>query len=400
MMLKNIEIKNFQSHKNTEIEFDSGINVITGPSDQGKSAILRALLWLVTNRPLGTDDIVSHWARDEKDKIKESLQVLLETDGGTVKRLRNSEKNSYSLHVSGKKEKLYEAFNKDVPEDITAFLRLFDVNIQQQHDTPFLLSQSPLDVAKYLNKLVHLDIIDSVLANADTKRRAQVQRLKTYEDSKIKYEKRLKEFDWITEAQERNTNLEICLKQQKSYFNSSKELHLQIKEYKSITKKIESMPDMTRAKEIINAIEALKIDYDQKNDLSVKIYNYKQQTRIVKLAKKLSPAKALCEDIKNIDKELSDLSNKKETLEDMIAEYTETKSKMNIKYDKDRALVLIRELEKIKPDYSQQAFLLQQITEYNKAQKKYNEQIANKAELIKQMPKICPVCGSILKDIA
>jgi exonuclease SbcC len=57
-MIDHVAIKNFQSHKNTNIDFQrNGVNVIVGTSDQGKSAILRAILWAVNNRPMGTDDI-------------------------------------------------------------------------------------------------------------------------------------------------------------------------------------------------------------------------------------------------------------------------------------------------------------------------------------------------------
>ena len=41
--LKTVILENFQSHKHTSIEFNEGLNVILGPSDSGKSAIIREL---------------------------------------------------------------------------------------------------------------------------------------------------------------------------------------------------------------------------------------------------------------------------------------------------------------------------------------------------------------------
>lgn len=52
-MIKSIELKNIQSHENTRLDFDKGINVIVGSSNNGKSAILRGLYWARYNRPLG-----------------------------------------------------------------------------------------------------------------------------------------------------------------------------------------------------------------------------------------------------------------------------------------------------------------------------------------------------------
>lgn len=50
-------IENFQSHEQTEVFFTEGLNVFVGPSDSGKSAILRALRWVLYNEPKGTDFI-------------------------------------------------------------------------------------------------------------------------------------------------------------------------------------------------------------------------------------------------------------------------------------------------------------------------------------------------------
>lgn len=48
-----LRIQNFQAHKDTTIEFDC-ITTIVGPSDIGKSAVLRALKWVAKNEPKGT----------------------------------------------------------------------------------------------------------------------------------------------------------------------------------------------------------------------------------------------------------------------------------------------------------------------------------------------------------
>lgn len=55
--IKSIEIENFQSHKYSKLDFSERLNVIVGPSDNGKSAIIRALKWVLFNEPKGTDFI-------------------------------------------------------------------------------------------------------------------------------------------------------------------------------------------------------------------------------------------------------------------------------------------------------------------------------------------------------
>ena len=61
-MIKEINIKNFQSHDNTNLILDSGVNVIVGSSDSGKSAIIRALRWVTSCVPRG--EIGRAWCRE------------------------------------------------------------------------------------------------------------------------------------------------------------------------------------------------------------------------------------------------------------------------------------------------------------------------------------------------
>ena len=51
--IKRIILQNFQSHKYSVIELNEELNVIVGPSDSGKSAIIRGLKWALYNEPAG-----------------------------------------------------------------------------------------------------------------------------------------------------------------------------------------------------------------------------------------------------------------------------------------------------------------------------------------------------------
>ncbi len=50
MILKNIELKNFRIHKNTEINFSNNINYIVGGNGQGKTSVLEAIYYLCTTK--------------------------------------------------------------------------------------------------------------------------------------------------------------------------------------------------------------------------------------------------------------------------------------------------------------------------------------------------------------
>jgi len=144
-MIKSLTLQNFQSHKQSSLEFDPGVNVIIGPSDSGKTAIIRALRWLVWNRPSG-DAFRSTWGGD--------TDVLILIENCLLSR-RKGKTDQYFLEDTE-----FKAFGKEVPAEIIQALNLNEINLQQQLDSPFLLTSTPGEVAKHFNKIAHLDQID------------------------------------------------------------------------------------------------------------------------------------------------------------------------------------------------------------------------------------------------
>jgi len=144
-MIKSLTLQNFQSHKQSTLEFDPGVNVIIGPSDSGKTAIIRALRWLVWNRPSG-DAFRSTWGGD--------TDVLILIENCLLSR-RKGKTDQYFLEDTE-----FKAFGKEVPAEIIQALNLNEINLQQQLDSPFLLTSTPGEVAKHFNKIAHLDQID------------------------------------------------------------------------------------------------------------------------------------------------------------------------------------------------------------------------------------------------
>jgi len=150
-MIESLEIQNFQSHEETHLDFDPGVNIIVGTSDSGKTAIIRALRWVVWNRPSG-NSFRSTWGGD--------TCVQIYTNKGSVLRSK-SKSDKYTLNLEGRKPLVLEAFGTSVPEQINDFLDISEVNLQMQLDRPFLLDDTPGDVAKHFNKVARLDKIDT-----------------------------------------------------------------------------------------------------------------------------------------------------------------------------------------------------------------------------------------------
>lgn len=148
MTIESIRIQNFQAHSDLLVELDPRVTSIIGPSDVGKSSVIRALRWAALNVP------VSSLIRNGTKQATVELVV----DGRTITRSRGAE-NVYKL--DGQE---YKAFRTDVPTDIASLLKLGDANFQGQHDPIYWFSSTAGDVSRQLNAVVDLGIIDSTLA--------------------------------------------------------------------------------------------------------------------------------------------------------------------------------------------------------------------------------------------
>lgn len=183
-MIESLRLLNFQCHSDLLIELDPNVTSIVGPSDCGKSAVIRALRWAALNVPVGCMI---------RDGAKQA-QVELVADGRKIVRTKGSE-NAYSL--DGKE---FRAFRSDVPAEIQQLLNLTDANFQGQHDPLYWFSSTAGDVSRQLNAVVNLDVIDRTLAEAAR----QVYRCKTVLENAEENLRRSiaekNELKWIDEA--------------------------------------------------------------------------------------------------------------------------------------------------------------------------------------------------------
>lgn len=158
--LKSIKLINFQSHRDTLINLAGlgYLTVITGPSDSGKTAIIRALRWVCYNVPQGDGFIFN-----AEDKCTVSLVY---EDGTMVERIR-SRGGINRYIVNGQ---TFEGFGTGVPLEVqkaTGIRKLeigdqsFLLNLSEQLDGPFLgKSVSGPARAKVLGKLAGTEEID------------------------------------------------------------------------------------------------------------------------------------------------------------------------------------------------------------------------------------------------
>lgn len=179
--IKSIHLKNFKSHKDTLIEFNSSLNIIVGGSHTGKSVIMEAFNAIINNE--SDDDVIRHNENvasivlDIKNK-KDNNIILWER----IKKKTNDfpQKVRYRLYKKEDNKELTllnEEYNSySTPDSIVNSLQMkkidnIDINLGHQEDMNFLLSNAITDQtrASILSLGKESSYVNRILENLRTK---------------------------------------------------------------------------------------------------------------------------------------------------------------------------------------------------------------------------------------
>jgi exonuclease SbcC len=186
-VISKLHIRHFQCLDDLEVDLDPRITVFVGQSDTGKSSCIRALRWLVLNRPGGTAFITNG------DDVSASVTALV--DGRRVTRRRSTSANVYRLDTAR-----YVSFGAGkVPEPIANLLNVAEVNFQGQHSPYFWFSDSPQQVSKSLNAIINLGQIDRSLASVAAELRKAKTRRDVCQERLEQARKDKKELAWVVD---------------------------------------------------------------------------------------------------------------------------------------------------------------------------------------------------------
>lgn len=354
-MIKSVEIKNFQSHPDTKIDFTDGLNVLTGSSRSGKSTIRRAIMWVITNRPSG-NGIVSWWIKKD-DKIKGETKVTITLDNGTIiSRVKSDKLNAYIIN-----DKVLEAVATGVPEEITEAFNMSDINMSGQFDAPFLISQSAGYVAQYLNGIVNLEDADYFQSEVESRRRKCVQETEVTNKKITELSKQVHTFDWLDTAEaliERIKKRSTKIQDKEAAFSKVQKLH---DEYTTAQETVDKLSGVTLAgASLVDGI---------KNRLPVIASKKKQMEQITTAMSEFNKAKAI------VDVPVAKMI----TLSDLIE---------NRKDAIARSKISMQNIQRLFDSYQS---ALGEFTEITRELKKTQREL--------DLVEICPLCGNKRKDI-
>lgn len=153
-MIKGLRVKNFRSQESAELIFSPGVNVIVGDPDQGKTNLLRAIYWVLTNRPLGFR-FHSTFAKSQETEVELSF-----IEGGSIALKKTKSNSTYAAKFPGSSPKEYTALKADVPVEVEKISQIGEVNIQEQLDGPFMVGSSPSEAARIVSRITRLEKAD------------------------------------------------------------------------------------------------------------------------------------------------------------------------------------------------------------------------------------------------
>jgi DNA repair protein SbcC/Rad50 len=264
-------IENFQSHQYTEIEFTQGVNVFVGPSDSGKSAILRALRWLLFNIPRGTEFI--------RVGAKECRVTLCLQDGAKITRVRGISVNRYLLHTRDGEEQIFEGFGSTVPQEITKAHDMQAITLDEkeilphfgtQLESPFLLFESDRTKAKMIGRISGAQLIDQALKKANHDRQSANHEVKQLEQQQLRSQEKLQQYENLSLLEERLTQAEkmyeeISLKKKRVEALSRYQRELEAVHAKKefLLTAIQKLTHLPQAERLLYALEKKKSHYQQ-----------------------------------------------------------------------------------------------------------------------------------------
>jgi exonuclease SbcC len=191
-------IDNFQSHEHTAVKFKDGLNSIIGESNQGKTAILRAIMWCLYNEPRGSDFI-------RTGKSRCTVEVKF-SDGTSILRRRDrTSSGHYEITNPNGISKEYKGFGNDVPIDVSIAHQMpvvylakdykENLSIGSQLDPAFLIGTSGANRAAAIGRLIGVQIIDQAISDASKNTKGYNRKIKDLEEDYKKNEEDLKAFD-------------------------------------------------------------------------------------------------------------------------------------------------------------------------------------------------------------
>lgn len=278
--LQQLEIINFQSWKYCLLEFHKGVNVILGSSDKGKSSIIRSVNWVCSNKPTGNSF--------RSNFTKKPTEVTLEMSNQTICRKKGNKVNIYNLNESPEN---LQALRTDIPDEVRSITKIEEVNLQAQHQNYFLLQDTPGQVAKRLNEIAGLEVMDRNLRSINESVREIKQDKKTTDETIENLKEKIESLSWLAPCNKSLLALESSVEQlDKIEDEISLEKDL-LRRHQKIQTQIDELPSQEALPEIEEILNLESEVFKIEEELRILEKVQERRFKLDKKLKRISPLK-------------------------------------------------------------------------------------------------------------
>lgn len=327
--IEKIILVNFQSHVYSELSLSRGVNVIVGPSDSGKTAIMRALRWNMFNDPSGVE-----FVREGESEVSVTVRFQNNVE---VERRRSRSKNQYILRRPDEEELVFEGFGKNVPAEIEEAIGIkkiklddkksLPLNFSDQLDGPFLLQETDAYKAQAIGRMVGVDLLDETMRDT----------LRDKKQISIRRELMEKDLEETEESLEAFSDLDdqIALRERiEKLLSSVSELKQKAETAKTFADALrEIKKDRARSEDAISRYAVLDELQDKLVHLHRNVDHYRNERVLFDLFMQNRQARketkyqlSLYENVDILETNLTQLSAIKATYDDILPEFNRMKS--------------------------------------------------------------------------
>jgi len=282
-MFRFLKIEKFQSHDDTLISFDKGVNVIFGLSQAGKTAITRAMRLLIDNRPLG-GKFFSDFAGD-KGETKITLGLEGSNDISVIKSIKvnkdGDKQVTKTAYTIGETE--FSSPKDQVPDQVVAALNLSELNIQRQFDPPFLVSASGGEIAKTINRITRLEEVDDWVSELTSEINAGNRDVVRMEQEAKSLIQEIEIYKDIEETDKIISDLQSAVGMIAKLLIQKNDLDKMLVQFEDVTKELEALRDFLLVERYVKKAESHQRDIDFYEEIESLIGEYDLLTNTINL---------------------------------------------------------------------------------------------------------------------
>lgn len=154
--IKSIRIQDFQNHQDTFFELKPGLNLFTGSSDNGKSAISRSLHLA----------FLDYFRKYDVREGQKNAKVTITFNNGDWYSRTKGDTNEIEYQREGQEVVKHSRFSKNIPQDVTEFLGYIPKTLSgalplaNQEEKYFLITLSDEALPKEISRLLGIDDLE------------------------------------------------------------------------------------------------------------------------------------------------------------------------------------------------------------------------------------------------